>query len=88
MRGLGLGFTNHVGTGGMLNVCLCFGYGGVGGVGGEWVRGLDQDLERWGGVMSVVSLDSLCRWQVQVSVYCAWRSRGVVANAHDSERAG
>ena len=20
-----------------------------------------------------VSLDSLCRWQVQVSVYCAWR---------------
>ena len=27
-----------------------------------------------GGVMSVlvVSLDSLCRWHVQVSVYCAW----------------
>ena len=31
--------------------------GGVGGVGGEWVGGLDF----------------LCRWQVQVSVYCAWR---------------
>ena len=24
MRGLGLGFTNHVGTGGVLDVCLCF----------------------------------------------------------------
>ena len=23
--------------------------------------------------MRCVSLDSLCRWQVQVSVYCAWR---------------
>ena len=30
MRGLGLGFTNHVGTGGVLDVCLCFGCGGVG----------------------------------------------------------
>ena len=48
MRGLGLGFTNYVGTGGMLDVCLCFGCGGVG---GEWVGGLDR--ERWGGVMSV-----------------------------------
>ena len=34
MKGLGLGFTNPVGTGG---VCLCLGCGGVGGVGGEWV---------------------------------------------------
>ena len=42
MRELGLGFTNHVGTGGVLDVCLCFGCGGVGGVGGEWVGGLDQ----------------------------------------------
>ena len=25
-----------------------------------------------GGVLDV-SLDSLCRWKVQVSVYCAWR---------------
>ena len=33
--------------------CLCFGCGGVGGVGGEWVGGLDQGRERWGGVMSV-----------------------------------
>ena len=51
LRGLGLDFTNPVGTGGVLDVCLCFGCGGVGG--GEWVGGLDQDLEGWGGVMSV-----------------------------------
>ena len=50
MRGLGLGFTNPVGTGGVLDVCLCFGCGGVG---GEWVGGLDQGLEGWGAVMSV-----------------------------------
>ena len=29
---------------------MCFGCGGVG---GEGVGGLDQDLEGWGGVMSV-----------------------------------
>ena len=50
MRELGLGFTNPVGTGGVLDMCLCFGCGGVG---GEWVGGLDQGRERWGGVMSV-----------------------------------
>ena len=50
MRELGLGFTNPVGIGGVLDMCLCFGYGGVG---GEWVGGLDQGRERWGGVMSV-----------------------------------
>ena len=33
MRELGLGLTNPVGTGGVLDVCLCFGCGGVG---GEW----------------------------------------------------
>ena len=27
----------------------------------------------WGRGLRVVGLDSLCRWQVQVSVYCAWR---------------
>ena len=44
-------------------------------VGNEWVGGLEQGLEEWGGVMpvSVVSLDYLCKWQVQVSVYCARR---------------
>ena len=37
-------------------MCLCLGCGGVG---GEWVGGLDQGLEGWCGVMSVcvVSLD-------------------------------
>ena len=53
IRNVGLGFTNPVGTEGVLDVCLCFGCGGVGGVGGEWVGGLDQGLEGWGGVMSV-----------------------------------
>ena len=53
MRELGLGFTNPVEAGGVLDMCLCFGCGGVGGVGGEWVGGLDQGREQWGGVMSV-----------------------------------
>ena len=34
-----------------VDMCLCF--GGVGGVGGEWVGVLDRGRERWGGVMSV-----------------------------------
>ena len=29
MRELGLGFTNPVGTGGVLDMCLCFGCGDV-----------------------------------------------------------
>ena len=45
VRGLGLGFTNPVGTRGVLDVCLGCG-------GGEYVGGLDQGLE-WGCVMSV-----------------------------------
>ena len=40
----------------MLDMCLCFGCGGVG---GEWVRDLDQGLEGW--CYGCVSLDSLCR---------------------------
>ena len=48
--GLGLGFTNPVRTGRVFDLCLCLGCGGVG---GEWVGDLDQDLEGWGGVMSV-----------------------------------
>ena len=42
MRGLGMDFTNNVRTGGVLDACLCFGCGGVG---GEWVGDLDQGLE-------------------------------------------
>ena len=41
------------GVSGVCDMCMCFGCGGVGGVGGEWVGGLDQGRERWGGVMSV-----------------------------------
>ena len=29
LRELGLGFTNPLGTGGVLDMCLCFGCGGV-----------------------------------------------------------
>ena len=47
MRELGLGFTNPVGTGGVLDMCLCFGWDGVGGVGG------DQSREWRGGVIYV-----------------------------------
>ena len=53
MRGLGLGFTNPVGTCGVLDMYMCLGCSGVGGVGGECVGGLDHGLEGWGGVMSV-----------------------------------
>ena len=49
MRGLVLGFTNPVGTGEVLDVCLCFGCGGVG---GDWVWGALTRVWR-GGVMSV-----------------------------------
>ena len=42
MRELGLSFTNPVGTGGVLDMCLYFGCSGVGGVGGDWVGGLDM----------------------------------------------
>ena len=37
-------------------ICMCFGCGSVGGVGDEWVFGLDKGLGGWG----VVSLESLC----------------------------
>ena len=53
MRGLGLGFTNPVRTGGVMDVCLFLGCDGVDGVGGEWIGGLDQGMEGWGGVIYV-----------------------------------
>ena len=40
-----------MGTGGVLDMCLCFGCGGVGGLGGEWVGGLEQGLGAVGGVV-------------------------------------
>ena len=72
---IGFGLYLSFGTGGVLDVCRCFGCGSVGGEGGELVGSLNQGLDRWGGVMSVcdASLYSLYRWQVQVFVYCAWR---------------
>ena len=47
---IGFRLTNPVVTGGVLYACLGFGCGGVG---GEWVGGLDQGLKEWGGVISV-----------------------------------
>ena len=64
----GLGFINPVVTGDVLDVCTRLGCGGVG---WEWVGGLDQGLE--GCCYVCVSLDSLCRWKAQVFVYCARR---------------
>ena len=34
---IGLGFTNNVRTGGMLDVCMCLGNGVMGCVGRKWV---------------------------------------------------
>ena len=42
---MGLGFTNPVGTRGVVDVCFCC--GGVGSVAGKCVGGLDQGQERW-----------------------------------------
>ena len=50
----------------MLNVCLCFGYGGIG---GEWVGGLDQGLNGW-----VV----LCLCELSIWIICVdGRSRNL-----------
>ena len=63
-----LGFTNPVGTRGVLDVCLC-----CRGVCREWLGCLEHGMGRTGWCYVCVSLDSLCRWQVQLSVYCARR---------------
>ena len=56
VRGLGVGFTNPVGTEGVWDMCLNLGCSGVGGVG---VSGLVHCVGSWGGDLSVcvVSLD-------------------------------
>ena len=52
MTGLGLRFTNCVGTGGVLDVCLCLACGGVGGEClGVWTR-----LWRSGAVLCLCEL--------------------------------
>ena len=62
MRGLALGFTNPVATGGVLDVCLCFGCGGVGGVVREWVVAWSRVWR--GGVV-------LCLCELRVWIICA-----------------
>ena len=72
MRGLGLGFTNPVGTWGVLDVCLCFGVRWYGLCRWGVDRGLDQGLEGCCGVMFVlvVSLDSLYMAGPGICVLC------------------
>ena len=53
MRGLGLDFTNPVGTWGVLDVCF-----GCGGVGGEWVAGLDQGWKGGPGICVLCLADT------------------------------
>ena len=50
---IGFGLYQSCGNRGNVGRVSVFGCGGVGGVGGEYVGGLDQGLEGWGGVMSV-----------------------------------
>ena len=45
---IGVGFCQSYRNKGVMDVCL-----GCGGVGVEWIGGLDQGLEGWSGVMSV-----------------------------------
>ena len=48
VSGLGLGFTNPVGTGGVLDICLCLGCRGLADVHGEWVRlGIGSRRVEW-----------------------------------------
>ena len=64
IRGWCLGITNHVGTGGVLDVCLCLGYGGVD---EEWVGYFDQGLTEW-----VV----LCLCELWVRIFCGYVRTG------------
>ena len=50
---IGFGLYQSSGDRGSVGHVSVFGCSGVGGVGGEWVGGLDKGRERWGGVMSV-----------------------------------
>ena len=64
MKGLGIGFTNPVATGGMLGLCLCLGCGGVG---GKWVEACTRVWR--GGVV-------LCMCKLSVRIICVYgRSR-------------
>ena len=50
---IGFGLYQSCGDRGSVGRVSVFWLRCVGGVGGEWVGGLDQGRERWGGVMSV-----------------------------------
>ena len=69
MRELDLGFTNPVWIWGVGRVSVFWLRWCRWGV----ARGLGPGSGALGWCYVCVSLDSLCRWQVQVSVYCAWR---------------
>ena len=70
---IGFGLYQSCGNMGSVGRVSVFGCGGVGSVGGEWVGWLEPGSGGVGWCYACVSLDSLCRWQVQASVYCAWR---------------
>ena len=73
--GLGLGFTQSCGNRGSVGRVSVFWLRWCGWCMWRVGRGLGPGSGEWGGVMSVcvVSLDYLCRRQIQVSVCCAWR---------------
>ena len=50
---IGFGLFQSSGDRGSVGHVSVFWFGGMGGVGGEWVGGLDKGRERLGGVMSV-----------------------------------
>ena len=60
LTGSSLIFTNPVGTGGVWYMCLCLGCGAVGGVRG--VGGWPGQGLGW--MDGIMSLESLCIWQV------------------------
>ena len=79
------GLYQSCGNRGIVGRYLCLGCGGVG---GECIGGLDQGLEGWGGVRYVCP-DSLCRWQLKVSVYCRVHTgQGKVRENFISSRSG
>ena len=62
MRGLGLDFTDPVVTGGVLDMVLCFGCGGVCGIGGELVG---DSLRIW-----QVKVSVHCAWRIPAHLRC------------------
>ena len=63
IKGLGSGFTNPVGKGGVLDVCLCLNCGGVGSVGGVWCAILLH-------LIDICFLSCICLWQISQIQTC------------------